>query len=149
MVSEDLCMACARPSKLNNSLTTKIDPYIFLKGVPFDARDGGLGHVGTGVARPCGAALSTRASSELQASLAMFYWKFRAWGRHLSRTGESFDERAGALLLHVVYFSTTPGMPEGRATSNGSTFPPPAICGCDGSKPSRNSRFNTSERATR
>src|SRR5215467_6376065 len=53
-----------------------------------------------------------------------------------------------ALLLHVAYFSTTPGMPEGRATSRGSTFPPPAICGCDGSKPSRNSRLNTSERAT-
>jgi hypothetical protein len=49
----------------------------------------------------------------------------------------------------VVYFSTRPEMPKGCATSRGSTFPPPAICGCDGSKPSRNSRFNTSERAIR
>ena len=50
---------------------------------------------------------------------------------------------------HVAYFPTTPGMPNGCATSRGSTFPPPAICGCDGSKPSRNSRLNTSERAIR
>ena len=56
-------------------------------------------------------------------------------------------QESDALLLHVAYFSTTPGMSEGRATSRGSTFPPPAICGCDGSKPSRNSRLNTSERA--
>src|SRR6516225_1618710 len=38
-----------------------------------------------------------------------------------------------ALLLHIAYLSTTPLMPEGRATSRGPTFPPPAICGCDGS----------------
>src|SRR5262245_15585775 len=36
---------------------------------------------------------------------------------------------------------------QGRATSNSSTFPPPAICGRDGSKPWRRSRFTTSERA--
>src|SRR5262249_58598090 len=58
-----------------------------------------------------------------------------------------FRCRENPLLLHAAYFSTTPGMPEGRATSRGSTFSPPAICGCDGSKPSRNSRLNTSERA--
>src|SRR5262249_10514674 len=52
--------------------------------------------------------------------------------------------KSDAPLLHIPYFSTTP-----RATSRGSTFPPPAICGCDGSKPSRNSRLSTSERAIR
>src|SRR5262249_20408010 len=36
----------------------------------------------------------------------------------------------------------------GRATSRGSTLAPPAICGCDGSKPWRSARFKTSERAT-
>jgi len=36
-----------------------------------------------------------------------------------------------------------------RATSKGSTFPPPAICGCDGSNPWRSSRLETSERARR
>jgi hypothetical protein len=37
----------------------------------------------------------------------------------------------------------------GRATSRGSTLAPPAICGCDGSKPWPSSRFKTNERATR
>src|SRR5690349_15699083 len=38
---------------------------------------------------------------------------------------------------------------QGRAMSRGSTFSPPAICGSDGSKPSRFSRFDTSVRARR
>src|SRR5262249_34659185 len=56
-------------------------------------------------------------------------------GRHFSRAGEWFDARDRRSAAHLAYFSTTPEMPEGRATSRGSTFPPPAICGCDGSKP--------------
>src|SRR5262249_8291862 len=36
-----------------------------------------------------------------------------------------------------------------RARSKGSTFLPPAICGCDGSNPWRSSRLETTERARR
>src|SRR6516162_10246198 len=71
----------------------------------------------------------------------------RGGGGSISRGPVSLSMRRESDLLHVAYFSTTPLMPEGRATRRGSTFTPPAICGCDGSKPSRNSRLNTSERA--
>jgi hypothetical protein len=47
-------IACARRSNLNNSLTTKIDPYRFFNRVPFDPRDEGRSMVGRGSRSPTG-----------------------------------------------------------------------------------------------
>src|SRR5438552_4082383 len=49
-------MACARPSNLNSSLTTKIDPYRFLNRVIRGVRPGGLSMVGVGSRSPTGQA---------------------------------------------------------------------------------------------
>ena len=66
----------------------------------------------------------------------------KSFNRETGGGGKWFDTRDPTPCSYVAYFPTTPGMPKVCATSIRSTFPPLATCGCDGSKPSRNSRLN-------